>query len=94
MTIDGSTAVVKWNPVASTELLAGYLVYRAGSVEEEGTAITTEPSLDTVCRDKTVKEGETYVYYVIAQTRAGKKSSPSGKSKVEIPKSSNAVPFF
>ena len=94
MTIDGSTAVVKWNPVASTELLAGYLVYRAGSVDEEGTAITSEPSLETVCRDKTVKEGETYVYYVIAQTTAGKRSTPSNKSKVDVPKSSSSVPFF
>ena len=94
VTLDGSIAVIKWDPAASTEPLAGYIVYRAGSAEEEGTSLSANPSPDTEYRDKTAKEGETYVYYVVAQTKAGKKSAPSGKSKVDIPKSSGAVPFF
>jgi len=92
--MDGSAAVVKWSPAPSKSPLAGYLVYRAGTAEEEGAALTAEPSPATEYRDKTVKEGESYVYYVLAQTKTGKRSAPSSKPKVDVPKSSGAVPFF
>jgi fibronectin type 3 domain-containing protein len=93
VTLEGSTAVVKWNPIASKVPLAGYLIYRAASADEEGTALAG-PIIDTVYRDKTVKEGKSYVYWIISQTKEGKQSSASAKFKLDVPKSTSAVPFF
>ncbi|MEK7477591.1 MAG: fibronectin type III domain-containing protein [Candidatus Coatesbacteria bacterium] len=92
--LEGSTVVIKWNPVASKVPLAGYLVYRAFPGDDTGAPLNSAPTTDTVWRDRTAKEATTYVFWVVAQTLEGKQSAASAKSKVEIPKTGGVVPFF
>ena len=92
--LEGSTVVVKWNPVSSKVPLAGYLVYRAFPGDDVGAPLNGSPTRDTVWRDRTAKEGTTYMYWVVAQTLEGRQSPASSRSKVEIPKTGGVVPFF
>ena len=92
--LEGSTVVVKWNPVASRVPLAGYVVYRAFPGDDVGAPLNSAPTKDTVWRDRTAKEGTTYVFWVVAQTLEGKQSPASAKQKVEVPRSGGVVPFF
>lgn len=94
LTLEGSTVVVKWNPVSSKVPLAGYLVFRAGSAEEQGAALNGSPTSDLQYRDRSAQEDRTYVYWVVAQTVEGKQGPASPKSSVTVPKSGGAVPFF
>jgi hypothetical protein len=91
--IEGSVAVVKWNPIASKVALAGYVVYRALPGDEKGAPLAGSPTSDTIYWDRTIQEGKTYLYWVTAQTVEGQQSPPSNKFKVDVPKS-GAVPFF
>ena len=91
--IEGSTVVVKWNPAFSKIPIVGYMVYRSFPGDETGAPLTSAPINDEQYKDRTAKEGMTYVYWVCTQGADGKLSPPSGKPKVEIPKSTG-VPFF
>ena len=93
VSIEGSTAVIRWNPAYSKAPIAGYMVYRAFPDDQTGTALTSDPTSDTTYKDRSAKEGLTYVYWVCTQNAEGKLSSPSNKAKAEIPKSTG-VPFF
>lgn len=86
--------VVKWNPVSSKVPLAGYVVYRAGSTDEQGAPLNGSPTSDLQYRDRSAQEDRTYVYWIVAQTVEGKQSPPSAKSTVKVPKTGGAVPFF
>lgn len=85
--------VVKWNPAFSKLAIVGYMVYRAFPGDETGAPLTSAPIDDTVYKDRTAKEGMSYVYWVCTQGADGKLSVASGKPKVDIPKSTG-VPFF
>jgi len=93
VSIEGSTVVIRWNPVSSKTSIDGYIVYRSYPGDETGAPLNSSPTEDSVYKDRAAKEGSTYVYWVCTQAADGKLSNPSSKQKVEIPKSS-AVPFF
>ena len=92
--LEGSTVVVKWNPVSSKTPLAGYQIYRAYPGDEQGAPVNTSPVRETFYRDRSPQEGRTYMYWVVAQTVEGKVSVPSTKVKVDVPKAGGVVPFF
>ena len=94
LSLEGSTVVVAWNPVSSKIPLAGYQIYRAGSTDEPGAVLNSQPTTDAKYRDRTAIEGKSYVYWVVTQTVEGKVSAASPKSKVDVPKTGGAVPFF
>jgi hypothetical protein len=94
LSLEGSTVVMKWNPVSSKVPLAGYLVFRAGSPDAPGTALNGSPTSDLVYRDRSGEEDRSYTYWVLAQTVEGKQGPASAKSTVKIPKTGGAVPFF
>jgi hypothetical protein len=94
LNLEGSTVVVKWNPVSSKVPLAGYLVFRAGSPDEQGAALNGSPTSDLQYRDRSAQEDRSYVYWVVAQTVEGKQGPASAKASVKVPKSGGAVPFF
>ena len=93
--LEGSAVVVKWNPVAAKIPLAGYLVYRAFPGDDTGTSLTPSPTKDTAWKDRTAQAGKTYLYWIVAQTTEGAKSSASAKAKVDVPGAAGgSVPFF
>ncbi len=93
-TLEGSTVVVRWNPVGGRVPLAGYLVYRALPGDDTGAPLNGSPIGDTVYRDRTAKEGSTYTYWVVAQTVEGRQGTRSARQQVEVPKAGGVVPFF
>lgn len=95
MKLEGSTPVISWNPVSSKVPLAGYVVYRASPGDDQGTPLMGAPIKNLIYRDRGARKGNSYVYWVIAQTMEGKHSPASRKTKkVKVPKSSSVVPFF
>ncbi len=93
VSLEGSTAVVKWNPVPGKNL-AGYLVYRAFPGDDIGAPLMGNPIADTAWKDRTAQEGKTYVYWVVAQSLEGTQGPASSRQTVEVPKSGGVVPFF
>ena len=71
----------------------GYIIYRAFPGDETGAPLNSTPQEDSTYKDRTTKEGMNYIYWICTQGADGKLSIPSGKPKVEMPKSSS-VPFF
>lgn len=92
--LEGSTVVIKWNPVGGRIPLAGYLVYRAMPGDDTGAPLNGAPVNDTMYRDRTAKEGTTYGYWVVAQTVEGKQGARSPRREVAVPKAGGVVPFF
>ena len=91
--IEGTAVVIKWNPAYSKLPIVGYLIYRSFPGDETGATLNSSPTSDTSYKDRTAKEGTTYVYWVCTQGGDGKLSTPSSKQKVELPGASS-VPFF
>ena len=90
--LEGTTVVIKWNPVASKTPLAGYVVYRA-YLRGAGYPLTDVPVRSTTYRDRSAKPGTTYEYWVSSQTIEGRTSESSPRRAVEIP-TSGPIPFF
>ncbi len=95
ITLEGSTVVVKWNPVSSKPIaVAGYIVYRGTPGASTGKALNDTPTKKTVFRDRKAEGGKSYDYWVVTQTVEGGTSAPSKKINVDVPKSGSVVPFF